>query len=189
MLHEGQQLAVGVRPIEPAGGVVLAIGVVVALLAVADLVAGIEQRRALGQQQGGEHRALDAGAGTPDRGVIGRPVIVGAGAEVGGDFVGAAGAVVLAVGVVVIAAVADHVGQRVAVVHGDEIDAGQEASLAVVEQVARGGNAARVRVGNETQAAAPASERASAARAGAATGQSDGSCPVGVEAPHGVQPR
>ena len=41
-------------PTDPAGLIVLAIGIVVAQLRVADLVAGKQQRRALRQQQAGE---------------------------------------------------------------------------------------------------------------------------------------
>ena len=47
-------------PVQPAGRVVLAVGVVVAALAVADLVAGAQHRRALREQQRGHHRAAHA---------------------------------------------------------------------------------------------------------------------------------
>ena len=50
--------------------VVLAIGVVVAALGAAELVAGQQHRRAVGEEHGGEHRALQAArgsSGSPDR--------------------------------------------------------------------------------------------------------------------------
>jgi hypothetical protein len=51
-----------VRPVDPAELVVLAVGVVVALLGVAELVAGEQQRDAFGEQQRGQQVAALAGA-------------------------------------------------------------------------------------------------------------------------------
>jgi hypothetical protein len=59
---KSQQVLVGQRPVDPGDGVVLAVGVVVAALAVAEFVAGGQHRRALRQQHGGQQRALQAGA-------------------------------------------------------------------------------------------------------------------------------
>ena len=104
--------------------VVLAVGVVVAALGAAQLVAGVEHRHAGRQQQGAEQvadrparaapaivrvvgRALDA--------VVPRPVVV------------AAVAVALAVGLVVLVVVRRQVGEREAVVRGDEVDRGDRA--------------------------------------------------------------
>ena len=61
------------RPVHPADLVVLAIGVVVAALAVADLVAGEDQRHALRQQQRGQLIAAQQPPPLEDRGIVGRP--------------------------------------------------------------------------------------------------------------------
>ena len=137
--HETLRVGLGARPVQPAGGIVLAVGVVVALLAVAELVAGTEHRRALGQQQAGQHRATHAQAQLGDGGIHGRALD----AEVGAEFLVAAIAVVFAVGEVVLAGVRDHVGQCEAVMHGDEVDRTRRAPLVVVEQVVRGDEPAR----------------------------------------------
>ncbi len=115
---QGQQLRdaalqadVGVRPVEPAGRVVLAIGIVVATLGVADLVAGQQHRRALRQQQGGEQRALQPGAPRAHGGVRRLPLDTAVAAEV----VAAAVAVAFAVGEVVACLVTHHVAQGEAV--------------------------------------------------------------------------
>src|SRR5258708_2158955 len=64
--EEGQQLTVlliaGVLPVEPGELIVLAVGVVVASLRAADLVAAVDHRHADGEQQGAEEVALLAGA-------------------------------------------------------------------------------------------------------------------------------
>ena len=60
-------------PVEPARLVVLAVGVVIAVLGPADLVATEEHRHALGEEQGGEHVPFYAVAGTLDPHRIGRP--------------------------------------------------------------------------------------------------------------------
>ena len=54
-------------PVDPVGVVVLAIGVVVAVLRPAHLVAGQEHRRAGGGEQGRQHRPLERGARRGDR--------------------------------------------------------------------------------------------------------------------------
>src|SRR5690606_5480535 len=56
--REAEQGPVGSRPADPAERIVLTIGVVVALLAVADFVAGAQHRRALGEKEGGQQVAL-----------------------------------------------------------------------------------------------------------------------------------
>src|SRR5258708_34405438 len=73
--EEGQQLTVllieGVLPVEPGELIVLAVGVVVASLRAADLVAAVDHRPADGEQQGAEEVALLAGAQDVDLLAIG----------------------------------------------------------------------------------------------------------------------
>ena len=96
-----------------------------------------QHRHALGEEQGGEHVALHAvtGALYPDG--VGRSLD----APVAAVVVVAPVAVVLAVGLVVLAVVADEVGQGEAVVAGDEVDAGVGAATARRVDVARAGEA------------------------------------------------
>ena len=99
-------------------GVVLAVGVVVALLGAAELVAAEEQRHPEGEEQGGEHGPPLAGPEGDDVGVVGRPL----GPAVPRPVVVGAVPVVLAVGLVVLGVVGDQVGQGEAVVDGDQVD-------------------------------------------------------------------
>ena len=71
----------------------------------------------------------------------------------------AAVAVVLAVGLVVLVVVAREVGEREAVVGGDEVDRGRGPAVAVAEQVARPGEP-----GGEVLQAVPSAARAAWAR-------------------------
>ena len=70
------------RPIDPADLVVLAIGVVVAALAVADLVAGQDQRHALREQQGGSRLRRCCWRSRGDLRLVGRPLGAAIGAVV-----------------------------------------------------------------------------------------------------------
>src|SRR5208283_4659223 len=112
------QLSVGLGPVEPGDLVVLAVGVVVAALGPAHLIAAEQHRHAEGQQQGGEHGAGLAGAQREDAGVVGGAF----GAAVPGVVVAGPVAVVLAVGLVVLVVVGDQVAQGEAVVDGDQVD-------------------------------------------------------------------
>ena len=125
-------------PVEPGGRVVLAIGIVVALLAVADLVAGTQHGRALRQRQRGQHGAAYLAALRVDAGIIRGPLD----AKVGAHFPIPTIAVVFPVGVVVLLVVAHDVGQCVAVVNRQEINRGRRTALAVMKQVAGCGQAA-----------------------------------------------
>ena len=69
---EGQQVLVAVRPVEPGDLVVLAVGVVVAALRAAHLVAVEQHRHPLRQQQGGQQVALLAGPQRQDVRIVGR---------------------------------------------------------------------------------------------------------------------
>ena len=64
-------LALGQRPVDPRGLVVLAVGVVVAVLGAAELVAGQQHRRALRQEHRGQHGALQTDARGVDRRIVG----------------------------------------------------------------------------------------------------------------------
>ena len=123
------------RPVDPGDLVVLAVGVVVALLGAADLVAREQHRHALGQQQRGQEVALLPGPQREDRRVVGRAL----GAAVPGPVVVAAVPVVLAVGLVVLVVVGDQVLQGEAVVGGDEVDRGDRAPAVLLVQVAGAG--------------------------------------------------
>src|SRR5207302_8488543 len=107
-------------PVEPGQRVVLAVGVVVALLRVTELVAAEDHRDALGEQEGGEEVALLALAEREDVGVLGGAF----GAAVPTVVVVGAVLSVLAVGLVVLLVVADEVLEAEAVVGGDEVDRG-----------------------------------------------------------------
>src|SRR5581483_7485620 len=113
--------------------VVLAIGVVVALLGLAEFVAGQQHGRAMGQEQRAQQAALGAPALRFDALVVGRTL----GAPVAAVVVVGTVAVVLAVGLVVLGLVADQVAQGVAVVGGDEVEAGPGPAAAMVEQLGR----------------------------------------------------
>ena len=121
----------GQRPVDPARRVVLAVGVVVAALRAAELVAAEQQRDPFGQQQRGEEVAPLARPQGEHRGVVGRALDAAVPAAV---VVGAV-AVVLAVGLVVLGVVADEVGEREAVVDRDEVDRRGRTPAAVTEQV------------------------------------------------------
>src|SRR5690606_12370572 len=113
--REGEQLLVLLRngvPVDPADLIVLAIGVVVAVLGAAELVARQQERRAVREHQRRQHVALLALAQLNDRGVVGRPLDAVVPAIVGVVTVLA----VLAVGLVVLVVVGGPVVQREAVV-------------------------------------------------------------------------
>ncbi len=89
--------AVQQAPVDPRRLVVLAVGIVVAVLRAAELVAAQQHGRALRQEQRREHRPLQPLPHVEDGGVLGRSLH----APVGGVVVGVAVLVVLAVGLVV----------------------------------------------------------------------------------------
>src|SRR5262249_14301903 len=101
---EPQQLiAILGLPVEPRELVVLAVGVVVATLAVTALIAREQHRHALRQEQGGEEIAHLAAAQRKDRGIVRRPF----GATVPAAVVILAVAVVVEVRLVVLLVVTD----------------------------------------------------------------------------------
>jgi hypothetical protein len=125
------------RPVHPAKRVVLAISIVVAVLAVADLVPGQQQRHALRQHHARQQIAPQLPPQLENVGIVRRPFDPAIGTVV---VVGAV-AIVLAVGLVVLALVADEVGQGETVVDGDVVDARARAAAGTVEQVGGAGHA------------------------------------------------
>src|SRR5262245_66023985 len=91
-------------PVDPAGLIILAIGVVVAALAVGAFVAGEQKRHALRQQQAGELIAAQPAPQREDVGIVRRSL----GAAVGAQVVVGAVACGLGIGFVVIVLVAEE---------------------------------------------------------------------------------
>ena len=143
-LREVEQLAllVGEVPVVPGDLGVLAPGVVVAALRAAELVAAEQHRRAVRQEQRRQEVADLAQPQRDDLGVVRRPLD----AAVPRAVVVGAVAVVLAVGLVVLGVVRDHVAQREAVVGGDEVDRGERVAPAVLVEVGGPGQARGERV-------------------------------------------
>ena len=118
-------------PVEPAGRVVGAVGVVVAALRAPDLVAH-QQHRDAEREQVDDEEVLDLPATDRlDRRVVGRALDAAVPAHV--EVV--AVAVVLAVRLVVLLLVRDQVVEREAVVAGDEVDAGLRIAVLVAVDV------------------------------------------------------
>ena len=126
-------------PLVPGDLVVLAPGVVVAVLGAAQLVAAEEHRDALRQHERHEEVALLAGAQRVDLRIVGRAL----GAAVPGPVVVGPVAVVLLVRLVVLLVVGDEVGEREAVVGGDEVDRRERVAPVGLVQVAGAGKARR----------------------------------------------
>src|SRR5438552_14227459 len=99
------------RPVGPTGLIVLAIGVVVTALAIADLVAGEQQRHALRKQQAGELISPELTAERSNFRVVGRPFL----SAILAVIVVRAVVVVLAVRRVVLLAIGVEVSKRAAV--------------------------------------------------------------------------
>ena len=131
-----QGAAPGVEvPVDPRQLVVVAVGVVVAALRAAGLVAREQHRHALRKKQRRQEVAHLLSAQLLHGGVVGLALDAAVPAQVVIVAVG----VVLEVRLVVLLVVADQVAQRESVVCGDEIDAGIGAASAVLVQVARAG--------------------------------------------------
>jgi len=121
-----QRAAVVVElPIDPADLVVLTIGVVVALLRPADLVAGAQHGNALREEQDREQVSLLPLAERANRRVVARALDAAIPAPVGVATV----TIVLAIGLVVFALVADQIVQGEAVVRRHEVDARHRTSI------------------------------------------------------------
>ena len=105
-------------PVDPRDLVVLAVGVVVAALGAAALVAGGDHRDAVGQAQRRHHVGRLATSYGDQRVVVGLALVP----EVPGPVVVGAVAVVLAVGLVVLLLVGHQVAHGEAVVGGHEVD-------------------------------------------------------------------
>ncbi len=137
--HEGKQLRIGPRPIEPGQLIVLRIGVVVALLAAAELIAGREHERSARQEQARQQRAQV----TRPRGLDGLIRAFAFGAVVPGEIVVGAVAIGLAIRVIVLASMGNEIAQGEAVMGRKEIHAIRWRSPA--ENVGRAGEPRRQR--------------------------------------------
>src|SRR5262249_6532481 len=126
-------------PVHPAGLIVLAVGVVVAALRIADLVAGEQQRRALRQQHAGELVAAQPPPQPEDGGIVGRTLMAAIVAVV---VVGAV-AIVLAVRQIVFLVVGKEIGERETVMHRDVVDGSTRSAAVMTEQIGGGGHPAR----------------------------------------------
>ena len=132
-LGEPQQPGVSLHPgpVEPVGGIVLGVGVVVATLRPPDLVAHQEHRDADGQEVQDEEVPDLTFAQPFDGGIVRWPFR----AAIPAHVVVAAVAVLLTVGLVVFRLVRDQVVEREAVVAGHEIQAGLRVRVLVPVQV------------------------------------------------------
>ncbi len=137
-------------PVDPADLVILTVGVVVAGLAVADLVAGKQERDALRQHQAGQLVLSQLPPQRDDRGVVGRAFVAAVGAQI---VVGAI-AIVLAIGFVVLGVIRVQVGQGEAVMNGDVVDARTWRPAVVIEDVCGAGHPA-AHVADQVAVAAP----------------------------------
>ena len=130
-----EQVGVDVGPIEPTDVVVLAVGVVVALLGTPELIAAEQQRHPEGEQQSGEHGSRlscpqreNVRIGTwPFRSTVPRSVVAGT------------VAVVLAIGLVVFVVVGHEITQGETVVDRDEVDRRGGPSVAGAVEIGRTG--------------------------------------------------
>src|SRR5580692_5411178 len=118
--RELEQVLIGLIPANPGDLTILAVGIVVAVLRAADLVATEHHRNALREHQRRDEVALLARAQRVYLGIIGRAF----GAAIPRAVVAVAVAILFAVRLVVLVVVGDQVAQREAVVCGYEVDAG-----------------------------------------------------------------
>ncbi len=134
-LDEGRgeldQLVVDCRPVDPGELIVLAVGVVVAVLGAAELVAVQHHRHALGQEQGGEEVPPLPRAQRQDVVIVGRTF----GTAVPRPVVALPVVVVLAVGLVVLLVVADQVREGEPVVGRHEVDTRGRPAAGVLVQI------------------------------------------------------
>src|SRR6185436_3296413 len=105
------------RPVEPRQRVVLRVPVVVAALRAPELIAHCEHRRAARYEERGEKIADVALPSTDDEWIAGRTFD----AVIPRVVLVASVAIVLAVRLVVLRRVADEIGEREAVMRGDEV--------------------------------------------------------------------
>src|SRR5660398_245726 len=125
-------------PVHPGDLVVLAVGVVVAVLGAPHLIARQQHRHAGGQQQGSQQVALQLATDGVDGRVVGRTLD----AAVPGPVLVVPVPVALAVGLVVLSLVRRQVPQRETVVRGDEVDRGERPPTVVLVEVAGAGEPA-----------------------------------------------
>src|SRR5205085_4947820 len=133
-LEQGLRILVEL-PVVPTDLVILRVGVVVAALRTADLVAPAKHGHTLRAEQGHQEVALLAFAHLNDSGVFRGSL----GTVVGGMIVVGSVAIVFAVGLVVLAVITHQVMEREAIVSGHKIDAGGGVAAIALVEVARPG--------------------------------------------------
>src|ERR1700704_2577134 len=131
-------------PIAPSDGIVLAVGIVVAVLAVADFVSRQEQRHTLRQHEARQQIAAHLTSHLHDIGIVGRAFDAAIRAVI---FIGAV-TVVLAVRLIVLALIADQIGKSEPIVDRDVVDARAGTAGVMVEQM-RGTRHAAAEVSEE----------------------------------------
>ena len=177
------------------------VGVVVAALGAAQLVAGGEHRRAGGEQQGGEqvaHATCGAAARSPATAPSWRRRPTGVALDARGSttVVVRPVAVLLAVGLVVLVVVGHEVGEREAVVRGDVVDrrhgpahqrrvAGPNRSALPARRVAR---SRRPRISGQPVRARPGSRPARTRARRCGTGRSTPPSAAGTPGPPAAGP-
>src|SRR5580704_8648368 len=120
LVGEREQLLVNVLPVQPGSFIVLAIGIVVAMLSPAEFVTGQQHRNAERQEQRRDKIALlPRTQNVYGFAITGRALD----AAVPGSIVGLAVAILFAIFLVVPVVVTDQVIQREAVMSGQKIDA------------------------------------------------------------------
>src|SRR6266851_591929 len=115
-------------PVDPGDLTVLAIGIIVSLLRLADLVPGQQHRHPLRKQQGRQEISLLSLAQFLDSRVVGGSF----GAAVPTQVIIGPVAVFFAVGLVVLPVVAHQIIEREAIVTGDKVDTGIRPSAALL---------------------------------------------------------
>src|SRR6056297_1121962 len=136
-LAEREQICVNFFPVVPGNFVILAVGVIVALLCPRNFVAAKEHGYSLGKEQGGKKIALLAGAQFQYFGVIGCSLNT----TVPGTVVICAVLVVFTVGFIMFFIVGDQILQREAIVGGDKVDAGEGETAGILVEIRATGKA------------------------------------------------
>src|SRR5439155_20532196 len=118
--NKAEEIGVGPGqvPVEPANLIILAPGIVVALLGAQEFIAGEQHGHALRQEQGRDEILGPAAAQAEDLRIVRGSFHAAIPAEVFGHAV----AIVLAVGLIVLLVIGDQVPERKAVVAGHKID-------------------------------------------------------------------
>src|SRR5262249_10345372 len=137
-------------PVDPAGLVVLAVGVVVATLTVAAFVSRQQQRHALCQKQAGQVVTAQFASERNDIGIV-RCTF---GSAISAEVIIGTVVIVFAIGLVVLLLVADEIIECEAVMHGHVVNAAVQPAAIVLELRGRSGHTVR-QIADEGSLAAP----------------------------------